>query len=402
MDDLLECWKAKYHPLGLPDNFSIERWLDDVRRVALHNSKVREYSIGLNAFSGFNVPSNWGVLPTSIAETHSFLTSLPRVGAPPAQPAWPPGAGSEWVDFRRISMTGTITGPLLTPVKDQKSCSSCYVFASLCMLECYIALQNHSAGQSLSISPFLNCTNGTANFGQCNMGNMHYMLVAMANLSQAEPVTVAELSNTPGATTEQDYVFNLPANNTACQQIVAQCRATPTNPVCTAGCNRYLACTAPTNCAGYCGTMIDAPTAFATPVSLPFRVAIAVVPLIQGAPNQGQGTATYVQRSAVYKTTLQTYGPLAVNMYFPQRLGAYSSGIVSPYGTEIGLPVNHSVVLVGYQNPTMFASGFWVVRNSAGPAWGEQGYFRVNMNFTGSIYGPFMLFQNCPVVLEAA
>jgi len=45
----------------------------------------------------------------------------------------------------------------------------------------------------------------------------------------------------------------------------------------------------------------------------------------------------------------------------------YDSGVFSDCGTQL----DHGVTLVGY------TSEFWIVRNSWGSSWGEQGYIRL-------------------------
>ncbi len=72
---------------------------------------------------------------------------------------------------------------------------------------------------------------------------------------------------------------------------------------------------------------------------------------------------------------LYMYGPLAVGMN-ANYLQYYRGGIIdlpasvcNPYG------LNHAVNIVGYG--TENGVNFWIVRNSWGPTWGENGYFRI-------------------------
>jgi len=80
------------------------------------------------------------------------------------------------------------------------------------------------------------------------------------------------------------------------------------------------------------------------------------------------------------KWALQTYGPLGVAMYAPDDFLAYKSGIYEPVWSssewDETFPfgqANHWVTLVGYDD----TEGYWIVKNSWGSDWGEEGYGKV-------------------------
>ena len=58
----------------------------------------------------------------------------------------------------------------------------------------------------------------------------------------------------------------------------------------------------------------------------------------------------------------------------------YKSGIIS--STACGTSINHAVNMVGYG--VSLGTPYWIIRNSWGTSWGEQGYFKVLRSSTVS------------------
>ncbi len=79
------------------------------------------------------------------------------------------------------------------------------------------------------------------------------------------------------------------------------------------------------------------------------------------------------------KTILYTYGPIDAAVYVTDAFQAYSGGVYNDYLTTCPATpcyqsaTNHAVMLVGWND----ADQAWILRNSWGPTWGEQGYMRI-------------------------
>jgi len=70
-----------------------------------------------------------------------------------------------------------------------------------------------------------------------------------------------------------------------------------------------------------------------------------------------------------------SFAPIAVAMYATSTFMTYKSGIFTgcpDYATSKAA-VNHAVVLIGYDS-----NGNYIVKNSWGPNWGENGYATVS------------------------
>jgi len=71
---------------------------------------------------------------------------------------------------------------------------------------------------------------------------------------------------------------------------------------------------------------------------------------------------------------LAEVGPLAVSVY-ASGWGSYQGGIYDGCDYDSNIAMNHAVQLVGYGSDSDGA--YWIVRNSWGPGWGEDGYIRL-------------------------
>ena len=65
----------------------------------------------------------------------------------------------------------------------------------------------------------------------------------------------------------------------------------------------------------------------------------------------------------------------------------YSSGIYSD--PKCGQQLDHGVLIVGYGSDGLYGKDYWLVKNSWGPQWGDNGYIRIerNSNNAGGMCG---------------
>jgi C1A family cysteine protease len=76
------------------------------------------------------------------------------------------------------------------------------------------------------------------------------------------------------------------------------------------------------------------------------------------------------------KQAILTYGPISVGVYVSSSFQAYSSGV---FNRNEDRTINHAVMLVGWDD-SQGAGGVWILRNSWGSDWGENGYMRIQYN----------------------
>jgi len=76
---------------------------------------------------------------------------------------------------------------------------------------------------------------------------------------------------------------------------------------------------------------------------------------------------------------LYNYGPLAVSIN-AAPLQYYTGGIINlnaSYCPNSIDDLDHAVNIVGYGTDSSTGFNYWIVRNSWGSSWGENGYFRI-------------------------
>ena len=72
--------------------------------------------------------------------------------------------------------------------------------------------------------------------------------------------------------------------------------------------------------------------------------------------------------------SINDHGPHATHLYVNDNFRHYESGIFEDY-TCPTYKTNHAVINVGYDT----VEGYWLIRNSWGPDWGDAGHIKMAM-----------------------
>ena len=99
--------------------------------------------------------------------------------------------------------------------------------------------------------------------------------------------------------------------------------------------------------------------------------------LVEGAVATLNGwVATDDNDYAAVMNAVAKHGPIAVNVA-AHEWNFYESGILTSGNKPSSFNINHVVVLMGYGTDDNTGLDYWLVRNSYGPRWGENGYIRL-------------------------
>ena len=108
------------------------------------------------------------------------------------------------------------------------------------------------------------------------------------------------------------------------------------------------------------------------------------------APPSGHSNCSAVQRPHLYyvgdygyvagpdhmKKEIYKHGPIGCGMMVTKEFEEYTGGIYSQW--TLFPQINHEVSIVGW-GVSETGEEYWIVRNSWGTAWGEEGFFRIRM-----------------------
>ncbi|HPR38866.1 MAG TPA: C1 family peptidase [Spirochaetota bacterium] len=191
---------------------------------------------------------------------------------------------------------------MMTPVKNQKQCGSCWAFSGIAVYESVYKIM-HSRELDLSEQYVVDCIEGVtaagvnADCGSCNGGNVPFLFRSMV---------------TNGTATESQFPYN--AKNNSCSRKNA---------------------------------------------NMPYRI-----------KQQGYITTNPPSVKEI-KEAICKYGPLFSSLKVTNLFQAYGGGV---YDEKVHVSgprdTNHAIVIAGWDD----SKNAWLVRNSWGENWGENGY----------------------------
>jgi len=269
-------------------------WMNNLRRIADSNSQKLSYTLRLNQFGDlteeeFRIKVH--------GKTGSCLRQEDKIAIQKVQQQ--PKVHKKLGDLP-ASVNWTAQG-VVTPVKNQGDCGSCWAFSTTGSLECDYAIK-YGKLTSLSEQQLVDCSSSYGNQG-CSGGWYYYAWEYAASVG--------------GLCTEDSYPYM--GVEGSCQQ-------------------------------GSCGAKYNSP-----------------------------GNPIYYKVPADDSTDLQTAAAstcvsvaIEANQFAFQY---YSGGVLT--GT-CGTSIDHAVLVVGYG--TTDGQDYWLVKNSWGASWGEDGYVLICRN----------------------
>jgi cathepsin L len=244
------------------------------------------------------------------------------------------------VDWRRRSSTSGSSVGVVTPVKNQGRCGSCWAFAATAALESHIAL---ATGKLFvfSVQEFVSCV---PNIRHCGGGG---------GCSGSTAELAYDFVATHGMVTEWDFGYQ------SYHGAQVNCTLDDDNDNNNGNYTPFLT--------------VESPSEHILRRRLP-----------QGSDQDKNHKLQTTAKDAVasivgfalipknsYDTMLKavaTLGPVVVNVA-AHSWGTYSDGIFND-DNEPTRDVNHAVVLEGYGTDEVTGQDYWLIRNSWGPLWG--------------------------------
>jgi len=272
-------------------------WQENFKVVEQHNKEDNSFYLGMNALADLSheeyKATKLGYKPKSPSSFGAIGTFDPStVGPPPAS-----------VDWR------THTPKVVSPIKDQAQCGSCWAFSAVEAMEAAAAMNTGNAVVAGAPQQLVDCVDN----GQdtCDKGGeMHDGYL--------------EVMKQGGLDTERSYPYEGSSGH--------RCRFKTGNVI--AG---------TTNFAGYV--------------------------------NVTQGNETALMIATAAKPTISIGIDASSN-----KFQLYSHGVFNdPFCHNKAAMLDHGVAIVGYGSNAL-GKDYWLVRNSWGTVWGDEGYIMMSRN----------------------
>eukprot|EP00035_Acanthoeca_spectabilis_P019983 m.430574 g.430574 ORF g.430574 m.430574 type:complete len:469 (+) comp17183_c0_seq1:693-2099(+) len=267
----------------------------NLAKIQAHNSLKLEWTMGVNQFTDMTSEE-------FKATKLGYSKALARVSAAPVCPALPKVKIPDSLDWR--------TKNIVTPVKNQGGCGSCWAFSTAETLESHLAMKT---GKLDVFSPqeFVDCVQ---NPNQCG---------GTGGCEGATQWLGFDYAMKHGIATEASYPYK--GRDEACD-------VSKMNIV--------------GNITGYCRL-----------------------------PHVSSNFTADEQYSELMQSVTQL-GPIAISAA-AEPWQMYEKGVFS--SKNCGTDIDHAIQLVGFgtSDGVLGKSDYWLVRNSWGPGWGEDGYIRI-------------------------
>lgn len=304
---MYQWWMAKhgkaYNGLGEKER-RFEIFKDNLKFIDEHNAQNRTYKVGLNRFADLTNEEYRAIYLGTRSDPKRRFAKLKN--ASPRYAVMPGEVLPESVDWRE---TGAVN-----PVKDQRSCGSCWAFSTVAAVE---GINQIVTGELISLSEqeLVDCD--TEYDMGCNGGLMDYAFDFIIKNG--------------GLDTEEDYPYT---------GFDGEC-----------------------NLSGKSSKVVS----------------------IDGYEDVPPFDEKALQKAVAHQ-------PVSVAVEAGGRaLQLYVSGI---FTGECGTALDHGIVAVGYG--TENGTDYWIVRNSWGSSWGENGYIRMERNMADAFSG------KCGIAMEAS
>ncbi|KAG6587364.1 papain-like cysteine protease C1 [Phytophthora cinnamomi] len=239
-------------------------------------------------------------------------------------------------------------GKYMTPIKNQGTCGSCWAFAGVSVVESRYAIENDVQATALSVEQVLSCSasldhirskfpDNMTSSSEGCSGGMPFLTYSYLNLSKP--------------------------NGLSCGSVIPYVMATnETDPAC--------------------------PSELTAEVAVGWETGVSDYEVV--APSE----------KALLRAV--TRGPVTANIDATgDGFRHYAGGIYDAQDClSDGDEINHAVVVVGF-GETDAGEKFWIIRNTWGTMWGEDGFMRIARGGNVSDYGPcnLYLYADYPVNL---